>query len=424
MNKWVRLGGIGLALLIIGGAVVWAAPDLRGKVSWRVRTWYARAYALVFPPEKEVFLPATPRPQPVVTLVPTLPPAITLTFTPLPSTATPSPVASPTPTLTPTAIPDAVRLEGVIHEYQKWNNCGPATLAMLIRFWGWQGDQRDTAPALKPDGRDKNVSPDEMMRYVNEQTGLRALMRMGGDEAVLKRLIAAGFPVVVERGWDDLSGEGWLGHYQLLTAYEDERQRFVAQDSLILPDLPVPYAELQDAWRAFNNVWLVVYPAEREGEVLSALGPYADEAQSIQMALDKAVEETQSLSDREQFFAWFNRGTNLTLVGDYAGAAQAYDEAFLLNATLPEDIRPWRMMWYQFGPYQAYYEVGRYDDVIRLATFAVGRTAEPALEESYYWRGRAKAALGDVDGARADWRVSLDWHPGYEPSLQALEELQ
>ena len=108
--------------------------------------------------------------------------------------------------------------------------------------------------------------------------------------------------------------------------------------------------------------------------------------------------------------------------GDYAGAALAYDEAFLLNAELAEDIRPWRMMWYQFGSYEAYYNVGRYEDVIRLATFAVGRTAEPALEESYYWRGRAKAAQGDGAGARADWQTSLEWHPGYAPSVIALEE--
>ncbi len=424
MNKWRRLGGIGLALLVVGGAVVWTVPSLRERISWRMRTWYAQAYTVINPPEKEVFLPATPRPTSPVTFAPTLSPAFTFTYTPLPPTSTPTPIASPTPTLTPTAIPAVVRLEGAIHEYQKWNNCGPATLAMLLSFWDWPGDQRNTAPFLKPDERDKNVSVDELARYVNEQTELRALSRVGGDLDTLKRLIAAGFPVIVERGWDDLSGEGWLGHYQLFTAYDDERQRFLAQDSLIIPDLPVPYTELHEAWRAFNNIWLVAYPPEREAEALSALGPLADETQSIRLALDTAIVETTTLTGREQFFAWFNRGTNLTLLGDDAGAALAYDEAFLLNAELAEDIRPWRMMWYQFGPYEAYYNVGRYEDVIRLATFAVGRTIEPALEESYYWRGRAKLMQGDVAGARADWQTSLEWHPNYEPSLKALEESQ
>ena len=52
---------------------------------------------------------------------------------------------------------------------------------------------------------------------------------------------------------------------------------------------------------------------------------------------------------------------------------------------------PFRMMWYQTGPYFAYYYAGRYQDVINLAN--VNKTiAQPTLEESLYWRGMAEAA--------------------------------
>jgi len=32
-------------------------------------------------------------------------------------------------------------LNGIIHHFQTWNNCGPANLAMALSFWGWEGNQ-------------------------------------------------------------------------------------------------------------------------------------------------------------------------------------------------------------------------------------------------------------------------------------------
>jgi hypothetical protein len=45
------------------------------------------------------------------------------------------------------------------------------------------------------------------------------------------------------------------------------------------------------------------------------------------------------------------------------------------------------------------------------------------LEESLYWRGKAKIALGDTGGAVADFRASLVLHPGFAPSLSELQSL-
>jgi hypothetical protein len=46
--------------------------------------------------------------------------------------------------------------------------------------------------------------------------------------------------------------------------------------------------------------------------------------------------------------------------------------------------------------------------------------SEKNIEESFYWRGMAKAALGDTDGAIADFRTSLDFHQGFEPAIYQL----
>ena len=81
------------------------------------------------------------------------------------------------------------------------------------------------------------------------------------------------------------------------------------------------------------------------------------------------------------------------------------------------------MVWYQTGPYWAYFYSGRYYDVTNLATTTLDAMSEPVLEESYYWRALALNALGDSSGAVKDLRTSLDVHPEFEPSVLQLQQL-
>jgi tetratricopeptide (TPR) repeat protein len=80
-------------------------------------------------------------------------------------------------------------------------------------------------------------------------------------------------------------------------------------------------------------------------------------------------------------------------------------------------------MWYQTGPYFAYYFTGRYEDVINLATQTLDAMSEPILEESYYWRARALLALGDNEAAIKDLNQCLEVHEGFAPCLSELAKL-
>jgi len=80
-------------------------------------------------------------------------------------------------------------------------------------------------------------------------------------------------------------------------------------------------------------------------------------------------------------------------------------------------------MWYQTGPYFAYYYSGRYQDVVNLANTTLGTIAEPTLEESLLWRGRAYVMLGDSAAAADDFRAALVIHVDWLPAVQALAEL-
>lgn len=81
-------------------------------------------------------------------------------------------------------------------------------------------------------------------------------------------------------------------------------------------------------------------------------------------------------------------------------------------------------MWYQTGPYKAYYYSARYSDVINLATITLNSVSGgPYLEESLYWRGMAYYMSGKTDLAVADYRNALKVHPNWQPAVQALQDL-
>jgi tetratricopeptide (TPR) repeat protein len=391
-------------------------PTNYDSLGWRVDALKADIKYALNPPEQRVFVP-NPTPE---NFIPSATPSPTLQPSPTAVNQTATPVPTPTFTPSPTPLPGEVMLSGFVHEYQMWNNCGPANLSMGLSFWEWEGNQRDTADVIKPNQRDKNVMPYEMAAYVNDQTEFNAVVRAGGDLELIKEFIAMGFPVIVEKGFEGPRFDSWMGHYEVISGYDNTLQEFYAQDSYEGPDLPVSYDEFLEQWRAFNFTYIVIYPPGREVVVMDILGKQANKENNFNYAEEIARQEIESLNGRDLYFALYNLGTNLVNQKDYAGAATAYDAAFANYTSIPSEERPWRMLWYQTGPYFAYYYTGRYQDVIDLATTTLQVMSEPILEESYYWRAKAKLALGDEEGAIEDLKKSLEAHPDFTPSLNEL----
>lgn len=431
--SWSRKRLLWAALLVVGaGILLYFLPPVRERVDYRVEAVRSVLKYAINPPEKEIFIPEgltrTPR------LTPSFTPATptpTSTATPTRPGPTPTPTLSPTPTVSPTPLPGSTALKGVRFQSQRslWNYCAPANLAMALSFWGWQGDRLTVGRVVKPYDKDKNVMLYEMQNYVSDTTKLSSIVRYAGDLGLLKTFIANGFPVLMEKG-EVLHGEygpgseGWMGHYEVFTGYNEAGGYLIGQDSLTGPNARVLYPQIPPDWRAFNYAYMVIYPPEKEAQVLAILGADADPTANLQRAATLASKEIYVLTGRDQFFAWYNRGTSLMYLQDYTGAAGAYDQAFSsVYPSIPEKDRPWRMLWYQTGPYFAYYYTGRYTDVIQLATQTLDAMADPILEESYYWRAMAEAALGDKTSAVNDLRQALLYHAGFPPALQELQAL-
>ncbi len=402
---------------------------IQGKISFRIETLKNKLYALSNPPEEAVFVPQEIKPL-ETTIVP-----IELTSTPVApvlvmiATQTPiiQPTATPTALPTATAIPLPVRanITGIKYEDQHgiWNYCAPTNLSMALTFWGWDGNRIKAGDWLKPFDKDKNVMLYEMQEFVAEETNLRSLVRSGGTADLLKKMISAGFPVLIEKGsyMQEVSGAySWMGHYNVVSGYDDEKQIWIVQDSYYERNYEISYETLASEWRSFNFDFMIVYPGDKEAELYQLLGQYTNDDWANQNAFAMADEQVAAAEDDEsRFFAYFNRGTSQISLNDFFGAAQSYDMAFSFYANLEPKTRPYRIVWYQTGPYFAYYYSNRYQDVISLADITLASTNEPFLEESYYWRALARVALGEYENAQNDVRSCLEVHPGF-PSCTAL----
>jgi hypothetical protein len=430
-KSWVIKALLILAVLLALMVAVYFLPPVHDRLAWRVYNLRMQIFYFFNPPGEESFTPAQQAEMDAIVHQTQTALALESTATPEPSQTptnyvSPTPTATMTPTPTATPLPESKILNGVVWEAQGFNNCGPANLAMALSYWGWQGDQYTTGDWLRPNDRDRNVMPYEMVDYVRQETSFNVVLRHGGDLEMLKKFIAAGFPVLIEKGFEDeVPQGGWMGHYGVVTAYDDATEIFLIQDSYVKADYAYSYARVEKFWQAFNYVFLVIYPPERESQVLSILGPYADETYSLQQAAQKALEETTTMTGKQQFFAWYNYGTSLVNLTDYFGAAQAYDNAYAFLDDEYDGYNPmWRITWYQTGPYYAYYWTGRYEDLIRLADLTISYSSvEPAIEETWVWRARAKVALGDLEGAIEDYRAALKWHPGWAIAESELSGL-
>jgi tetratricopeptide (TPR) repeat protein len=210
--------------------------------------------------------------------------------------------------------------------------------------------------------------------------------------------------------WYTPSPNDGLGHYRLLTGYDDTARQFIFQDSFQAPgvNVRIGYDAFDEDWRVYARAYMPVYRADQAELVAAIAGGDLDEAQLRQRALGVAEEELAARPN--DAFAWFNLGMALTRVGRTAEAASAFDRARALRL-------PWRLLWYQFGPFEAYLAENRLNDVLAL-TNANLRQA-PDLEESLYFRGKALEGLGRWAEARAAYDAALRANPKYAPALHA-----
>jgi len=391
-TKTIIIALTGMLVLAIG---IYQIPRVNEAIAWRIEKFTLYAKNTINPPGPvPTALPVTPQPTASLTI----------------PTSTVVAIISATATATLPPLPAQASIPSPEYEKQTPNNCGPATLSMALHMYGWEGAQADIAAFIKPVTGDRNVNPEELRYYVRTQAGwLNLEYRVGGSIETLKRLIAANYPVIVESvtsldpndalgPTDDL----WAAHYLLLTGYDDSAQSFTIQDSYHGADLKITYSQLEEEWKPFNNLYLVMYFPEFEEEMKILLASNWDPNLNRQNTL--AASQADSAKNPTDAFAWFNVGSNLVYFDRYEEAALAYDKAREIGV-------PLRMFRYQFGPFLAYFHSGRNDDLLVLTDYARGVTE--MSEETWLWYGYGLYRKGDNAGALKAWQKADSINPQF-----------
>ena len=314
------------------------------------------------------------------------------------------------------SLPEMFRMRNLGAEYQGWNNCAPATLTNALVHFGYADDQYRAAKWLKPNHEDKNVSAWQMAEFVNTkipELPVYAIVRDGGRLELLQRLMVSGFPVIIEFGYEP-EGYTWMGHYLLLAGYDEALEEFNTMDSFNGPNTRYSYDKIEHYWQHFNYKYIVLYTVNREAELMALLGADADEWQNQINALELA--RAEAIADQDDAHAWFNMGSSFVALGMYDAAAQAYDKAISLGL-------PWRMFWYQFGAWEAYYHTERYGDMIRIARQNQNDGGGQYVEETYYYLGLAREGRGETSLALENYNVALSFNPNFSPAREAKERL-
>jgi tetratricopeptide (TPR) repeat protein len=157
----------------------------------------------------------------------------------------------------------------------------------------------------------------------------------------------------------------------------------------------------------------VLYRPEEEARLRDILGDNWDVSANAEFTV--AMSQSEIDLGVDDGFTYFNLGSSLVTLGRYEEAAAAFDEA------LQREL-PWRMLWYQYGPFEAYFRVGRYDDVIRLVNDTLATTR--GIEEMYYYLGLVYEQLGDLQRSEGNLEAAIWRNANYTAAVEMLARLR
>jgi tetratricopeptide (TPR) repeat protein len=275
---------------------------------------------------------------------------------------------------------------------------------------GIETSQQRIADELRPNKGDKNVDATEIAGY-RERFNLHSRVMVGGDAERLRRLTAAGIPVIVEQllhEGDDIS------HFRLVRGYDDANAVFITGDSYYAATYNLGYKTFEELWRMFNFRYLPVWREDQAATVQAILGDEWDEAVMYTHARDRALAAVQASPDDAAW--WLALGHSQFGLGEWDLAIRAYLKSVSLGVLTK------RVLWYQWWPVTALNNAGRYEEAITWADGAIKSAGVYA--EMRYERAVALQALDRKPEAVAELQRAIADDPNYTPAHDLLAQLE
>lgn len=298
--------------------------------------------------------------------------------------------------------------------YQSFNNCGPATLSMMLSWYGQKVSQTELGEKMRPfqnpegDNDDKTIFTYEFVDWTKKY-GFESFGRVNGDIELLKTFTTNGIPVVVKT-WLHVNDD--IGHFRIVRGFDESKKVIIQDDSFEGPNKKISYFDFLSMWQPFNYAYIIVYKPEQEDLVLTIIGEEIDEKIAWGNSLSRANQESEL--DRENVYPWFNMSTSYYHLEDFENSIAAFEKV--------ENRLPRRMLWYQIEPIQAYKELGNYGRVFQI-TDNILANGNRAYSELYQLRGEIYIAQGNKEKAREQFELAILYNQNFEPAKLSLESL-
>lgn len=300
------------------------------------------------------------------------------------------------------------------HVFQSFNNCGPASLSMALRFYGINETQQVLGQSLRPyqiasgDNDDKSVTLEELAEKSKEY-GFVPYHRPNGNIEKIKLFITYDMPIIA-RTWTKVNED--IGHYRVIKGYDETTGEIIQDDSLQNKNLRFSYADFNAIWNKFNYEYLVLVPQDRIEIAEAILDEDADEKAAWQNAVENAENELRIDPNNVQHR--FNLSVALYNTGEYERSTREFEQV--------ENLLPFRTLWYQIEPIQAYFELGNYDRVFQI-TDRVLNNYNRAFSELYLIRGEIYKRQGNLEAARQEFEKAVFYNQNLKSAREALNSI-
>jgi hypothetical protein len=330
--------------------------------------------------------------------------ANTLAATSIP-TAIPSPTSMPAtataaPTTAPAPLPPAVFLQPMSHWFQGWNQCAEESSAMALSYFGINLDPNAVTAILRPNNGikgSKNVEAPRIVDFLHTQ-GVKADWYQGGTDERVKRLVAAGVPVIVGQ-WQNRGDHAGVGHWRVVRGYDDAKGIFVINDSMEGAAVPISYSEFDDLWPVYSYVYIPVWNDKLDASVHKIMGDEMDRKTNIASAtayIQGRIE--QQPTNAELYFAL---GGVQYQAGNYQKAVDLYHKATSMGLV---QKYPWTL-WYESWPVPALAAVGLQDEALQVAQQNIQSAGVYSI--MHVERAKIFETRGDAATAKREYQMAL-----------------
>ncbi|GGR09920.1 C39 family peptidase [Deinococcus ruber] len=148
----------------------------------------------------------------------------------------------------------AAQLPGMPIIHQGYNQCGPASLQMVLAYWGLGMDQVVIGSLTKPSPR-AYMSVQAIGGFASS-IGLASTTVRGASLQMIRSLVAQGIPVIALSYYDTV---GVVPHWRVVSGFDD-RQGVVFVHDPLAGYIAIRYQDFETLRVGLGNIIAAVYP--------------------------------------------------------------------------------------------------------------------------------------------------------------------